>query len=943
MYLVARKIQSNYYIVFLIIFCCIYQSSNSLAQIITQSPILHTYQYESNQKGFEYIYALYCKKNNTIALATDKGIFEFNGTEINPNYHLPHSDFIAFFEENEHVWALPYRGFIQDISNLHLKLDYFNQATYQCLTAYTDKYNTSHFLVSYNGKYYDATKNKQNQLIKKSIAPLKYFGNFISEKLNKPPSNEILNLYFKGKTEFRIKNNRYLLLNETCLDFKNKELVIGIDGKKMGFNESTLVDKVSSKHGGYYLAYMGQKKGLYHFQNNILNAIYSQNNVNAVAIDAFDQVYFTDLTNKLYQIKNTTYTKYHIPLGIKKCFPYANSLYIQTNNGNLNKFSKTKNYLKLVAKNLKHSHLSHEKNTIQFFTENGFYSGENNKLTYKTNPLFTFVSSNSKKFYSTHYQWELLVDKKEIIAKNNSKYTSISSPFNIHTSYQIASNKFELGTANGIYQILFDSNYHLQKTKTNTCLDNIEIKYYAEDSNAIYYCCDKGIVKHDLLKKTYLPILSISPNHPFYDINNIFYYNQFIIGVNQFGFVSYHIPSSKFNQLEFLQHNPNETLKECFVNDSSLYFYSTNNIYQLPTYSILQPAPSPSIYFNPTITNLKITSKNSLSDTFLFFKNNELIIPFNVINIQQNEWNVWHYLLQKENESTIRYIPFEKHQIELNNLDYGKYKITIFFNSQIVGTYSFYLKPKFYQTNWFFITIIAIIILCILFIMHRVLAHKNQRKINKIQHLLYVANLESSSKLNQLKPHFVFNALIPLQNLILKHDVNNSLNFLKQFSLLLRQMLNMSRDNFTPLEQEIFFLEKYLFFKQQESCSFNYQVNTADIQIPLSKIIIPTLLIQPLLENAVEHALPNSINKPGFIVCQFQISSNHLLHVTVSDTGPGFDLLNVIANKKNNALNIIYERIQLLKQNTGIPTISFTQERADNLFSIHLIIPFTLK
>lgn len=129
----------------------------------------------------------------------------------------------------------------------------------------------------------------------------------------------------------------------------------------------------------------------------------------------------------------------------------------------------------------------------------------------------------------------------------------------------------------------------------------------------------------------------------------------------------------------------------------------------------------------------------------------------------------------------------------------------------------------------------------------------------------------------------------------------------------MRGMLNAIRDKYAPLATEITFIKHYLEVQQERfGHCFSYHI-TIDPLLDAAHCIIPTLLLQPLVENAVEHGIIKT-NKDGHISVIIKDEGATIV-ITVKDNGRG--LPQNFALQQNHALMIITERVQLLKMIKG--------------------------
>lgn len=134
----------------------------------------------------------------------------------------------------------------------------------------------------------------------------------------------------------------------------------------------------------------------------------------------------------------------------------------------------------------------------------------------------------------------------------------------------------------------------------------------------------------------------------------------------------------------------------------------------------------------------------------------------------------------------------------------------------------------------------------------------------------------------QLNPHFFFHALTSIEAYIYKNDSNRSASFLRNFSLLMRNILEFSDVDFIPLRQDIDFIERYLKLQQlNHEFRFNYEIKIGD-KLDLDSCQIPPMLIQPAVENAILHGLSGIEN--GRIIIRFSREETNVL-VTIQNNG----------------------------------------------------------
>ncbi len=166
----------------------------------------------------------------------------------------------------------------------------------------------------------------------------------------------------------------------------------------------------------------------------------------------------------------------------------------------------------------------------------------------------------------------------------------------------------------------------------------------------------------------------------------------------------------------------------------------------------------------------------------------------------------------------------------------------------------------------------------------------------------------------QMSPHFLFNSLMSIQSFLIEGDVKGASKYLSLLARLMRLLLTYSRESFITLEQEIEISEYYLATeKLRFGDKINYKIEVA-FDINKNDILVPPLMIQPALENAIVHGLM-PCNRNGKLLLKFTKKEN-LLEVIVEDTGVGYksEISKSLHTKKSFSTDIIKERIKLIKR-----------------------------
>lgn len=192
-------------------------------------------------------------------------------------------------------------------------------------------------------------------------------------------------------------------------------------------------------------------------------------------------------------------------------------------------------------------------------------------------------------------------------------------------------------------------------------------------------------------------------------------------------------------------------------------------------------------------------------------------------------------------------------------------------------SYVFTIHPPFWQTWWFF-SVVGLLIVVLVFLIFRAFSQRQLRKERQRNEL-------NTSKLtaiqSQMNPHFIFNSLNSIQDLVLQGDEERSYTFITKFANLIRKTLKYSAQEFIDLEQEVELIELYLTLeKQRFKSDLEFEVVHGDWE----GIQVPPMLIQPFIENALVHGL---LHKEGVGRIKIEFELDEVLMCTITDNGVG--------------------------------------------------------
>ena len=190
----------------------------------------------------------------------------------------------------------------------------------------------------------------------------------------------------------------------------------------------------------------------------------------------------------------------------------------------------------------------------------------------------------------------------------------------------------------------------------------------------------------------------------------------------------------------------------------------------------------------------------------------------------------------------------------------------------------------------------SLVLIALLFLLVAYTQFKSVRQQKYANNLLALKSLRT-----QMNPHFIFNALNSVNSFIATNDERAANKYLSDFSQLMRSVLENSDEDFIPLAKEIELLELYVKLEHSRfQNKFDYSIKVDDA-LKLSEFVIPPMLLQPYVENAVWHGLRYKEEK-GTLEIHFAQTDSETVKITISDDG--------IGRKKSRALKTEHQKKQ---------------------------------
>lgn len=246
---------------------------------------------------------------------------------------------------------------------------------------------------------------------------------------------------------------------------------------------------------------------------------------------------------------------------------------------------------------------------------------------------------------------------------------------------------------------------------------------------------------------------------------------------------------------------------------------------------------------------------------------------------------------------------------------YARAKISDKQVSNGITEFTFIVNKPFYQEWWFWIPAL----LLLQFFVFRLLSHfakktKEKKLALQMQQADY-ASLKQQAFTSLMNPHFIFNALNSVQHYINKQDRQLANKYLSNFATLIRRSFEAAQKSFVTLDEELETMRLYLELEQMRFANkFEYSI-TVSKEAEDEDWMLPSMMLQPFLENAVLHGLMPLEGK-GVLAIDVT-AENNALKIVITDNGIGIEKSKALrSGTKHNSkgMQLINERLEILSK-----------------------------
>ena len=316
----------------------------------------------------------------------------------------------------------------------------------------------------------------------------------------------------------------------------------------------------------------------------------------------------------------------------------------------------------------------------------------------------------------------------------------------------------------------------------------------------------------------------------------------------------------------------------------------------------------------------------------LNYDENSLTFEFAALSYLRSQKNRYSYMLEGVDRDWIfsdtrRYVNYSK-------LEPGNYTFKVkacnhdgVWN-ETGAKFQITIRPPWWKTSWAY-SLYALLFVGLL-VGYALFIRKREKE--KTAQVRKEAELKLQSLRAQLNPHFMFNSLTAIHDLILTDQTERSRKYLIRFSKLLRMLLENTEQPFVSLNSELELIDIYLSLEKLRLNDLEYSITT-DPSIDKTETYLPNMILQPYIENALWHGLSH---KQGDRKLELNVSKkNGAVIYDVKDNGVGrkrsAELKSLYRKQhKSKGMELLNDRFKLLREEFGSEIKTEILDVADN-------------
>lgn len=927
-------------------FCAV----NTLAQY----PQNFTYNSENGLPSNE-VYSIVQDKKGFIWIGCDAGLFKFDGVKYTPYrsktqtsksitgltvsssgkiycynfqaqlFYLDNESGVQTLKELKHPFPkIIINSLVSDREN-NIYVSYLGGISqYNAKTERWHNYFNYKNVVNYVASTWAAKSVKGNE---RTAIPFIYPKGIASIENNSVKLIYNSNSFTNNSTgKFEIENHQNTLWifakeNGTIYRFANHTLEQLSDTKLQKVLSGIKINSVKSLPDGNL--WICTYKGVVCFnpKTNMVRLFYPDLSFSDCLIDREGNYWFTTLQDGILRVPDLNFNVWEQNRKLTKITSDSTHIYFAEQKGEIGKFN-------INTKNTTLFHTGYSAD-IQSFD----YDTSNNTLWFNiNNHLFELNNNTLKETHNFNIQAVKSVKKIEgsvFIASSHGTFIN-SKHVNLNWARQIKHNAINkcvwIATNRGLLKFIYTNK---EWKLSNTLFSGVQILSidFAPKEKLLYALTFDGKIFVIDNNNTAVEIAKMPKNA---QVNKLIHYKQKLYVSSNAGIALFNLnhvknPEPKFiNRLSGLV---SDHVQDITIANNSLWIATTKGLQQISLNRLTAQKPLARIYLN---------AHKNLASIQLKYGQSLTLFP-EVSSYSSNGKFDYAYRINRNDTTNIGWVklPSTIEQIEIQNIPTGNFTIALKAidhlgrDSENTILLQGFVKPPFWLTWWFALCIIILLVILVYWLLKqriKKLQQKQQEEIERIQLENELRLSRETALKSQMNPHFVFNVLNSIKSYIYKNDKQKASNYLNKFSDLIRTFLSMSNKPLISLADELKMLELYISMEAMLlQGDFSYQKNV-DKNIILEQTKIPSLIIQPFIENAFKHGLHNKVGDKKLILSIFETEQNYIT-IEIIDNGIGRQAAQELKeaeelNHESFATAAIEKRIELLNRNKQTVAVS---------------------
>jgi ligand-binding sensor domain-containing protein len=369
-----------------------------------------------------------------------------------------------------------------------------------------------------------------------------------------------------------------------------------------------------------------------------------------------------------------------------------------------------------------------------------------------------------------------------------------------------------------------------------------------------------------------------------------YYNNSLYIATNQ-GVWLMHLDVRKWQQLNVLSGIASDNIQDLVVVSDALWLCTGKGLQRV---SLGERASGGGVSAKVYLKQVRIDEQTATDYHNLHLNYGQTLVlhPEAVLYRCQGKFQ-YAYRITNLDTSWVT-LPGNIDKIEVQNIPSGSFIVELkvldcFGRSSESIVLQGYIKPPFWKTWWFTVLLLLFFsIASIIFLRYRIqqLKKRQQKEIERIQLENELRIAQQSALIAQMNPHFIFNVLNSIKSYIYRNDKEKALIYLDDFSHLVRTVLEMSTIQYTSLGNELKILRLYIDLEAMMVAEDFTCVFDIDQELDLNHLKVPTLLLQPFIENSFKHGFRTKKGGKKLTV-SMQDQGDDILLIQLTDNGVG--------------------------------------------------------